>query len=144
MEDTSTRPNGIPEWNFDFTVLQVKALATGRTEDLDKAIESCREIAKRGEGFAENVILFAGATGRLDDAYRVLDAYYFDRGFTIADQRWSTEQGIYGNRRERDTHFLFHPSLAGVRRDPRFPALTKAIGLDDYWRASGTRPDYLA
>jgi len=80
----------------------------------------------------------------LDDAYRVLDAYYFDRGFTIADQRWSTEQGIYGNRRERDTHFLFHPSLAGVRRDPRFPALTKAIRLDDYWRASGTRPDYLA
>ncbi|MCL6684245.1 winged helix-turn-helix domain-containing protein [Sphingomonas alba] len=144
VEDTASRPNGIPDWNFDFTSLQVKALATGRPDDLEKAMESCREIAKRGEGFAENVILFAGAVGRIDDAYRVLDAYYFDRGFKIADKRWSTEQGMYGNRRERDTHFLFHPALLGIRRDPRFPGLTKAIGLDDYWQRSGTKPDYVA
>lgn len=144
VEDTASRPTGIPDWNFDFTTLQIRALATGRPDDLQEAMERCREVAKRGEGFAENVVLFAGATGQIDDAFRVLDAYYFDRGFRIADTRWSTEQGLYGNRRERDTHFLFHPSLAGIRRDPRFPKMMGAIGLEEYWRKSGTRPDYLA
>jgi DNA-binding winged helix-turn-helix (wHTH) protein/Flp pilus assembly protein TadD len=141
--DTASRPIGIPEWNFDFTAQQVQALATGRPADIDKAMATCLEVAKRGAGFAENVTMFAASVGRIDDAYRVLDSYFFDRGFAIGDRRWSSEQGMYSDRRDRLTYFLFDPPLADFRRDPRFEPLTRTIGLADYWRKTGTRPDYL-
>ena len=37
---------------------------------------------------------------------------------------------------------LFRPTLASVRRDPRFMHLAKRIGLADYWQKSGKWPDY--
>ena len=142
--DTATRPIGIPDWNFDFTTLEVRAVASGSLVDVDRAMANALEVAKRGTGFAENVTLFAGAVGRIDDAYGVLDGYYFDRGFSIGDRRWSNEQGMYAERRARQTYFLFDPPLAGLRRDPRFATLIRRIGLTDYWNKSGTRPEYLA
>ena len=33
--------------------------------------------------------------------------------------------------------FLFAPEAAELRRDPRFPALLTAVGLDDYWDKYG-------
>jgi tetratricopeptide (TPR) repeat protein len=41
-----------------------------------------------------------------------------------------------------DAYVLFRPALAGFRRDPRFMALAKRIGLTDYWRSSGKWPDF--
>ena len=41
-----------------------------------------------------------------------------------------------------DAYILFRPSLASVRRDPRFMAVAKRIGLLDYWRSSGKWPDF--
>lgn len=42
----------------------------------------------------------------------------------------------------RDAYVLFRPSLAGLRRDPRFMAVAKRIGLLDYWKSSGKWPDF--
>jgi tetratricopeptide (TPR) repeat protein len=42
----------------------------------------------------------------------------------------------------RDSYILFRPSLAGLRRDPRFMAIAKRIGLLDYWQSSGRWPDF--
>ena len=81
---------------------------------------------------------------RLDDAYAIIDAYFFDRGFRIAGQRWSKEQGIYAVRGDRYSYMLFSHNMEAVRADSRFASLTKDIGLDAYWRRSGTKPDYLA
>jgi TolB-like protein len=43
-----------------------------------------------------------------------------------------------------DSSFLFWPNLAEFRRDPRFIPLAAQIGLVDYWRSSGTWPDFCA
>lgn len=144
VQDAGSRPIGIPDWNFEFTALEVQAAATRQKADIDKAMAKCFEVARRGAGFAENSTMFAGAVGRIDDGFRMTDAYYFDRGFAIAGQRWSSEQGIYAGRRDRFTYFLFGPTLGAFRKDPRFDALTREIGLQDYWRKSGSRPDYLS
>jgi tetratricopeptide (TPR) repeat protein len=37
---------------------------------------------------------------------------------------------------------LFRPALDDVRRDPRFMAVAKRIGLTNYWRKSGKWPDF--
>lgn len=40
------------------------------------------------------------------------------------------------------SYVLFRPGLAKVRRDPRFMAVAKRIGLLSYWRKSGEWPDF--
>jgi hypothetical protein len=57
--------------------------------------------------------------------------------------RFSRSQGTYTPRNDRLTTLLFNPVMAEVRRDPRFTALTRRLGLADYWRKAGKLPDYL-
>lgn len=40
------------------------------------------------------------------------------------------------------SYLFFRPGLAPLRRDPRFMAVAKRIGLVDYWRSSGKWPDF--
>ncbi len=42
----------------------------------------------------------------------------------------------------RYTSFLFMPNMALLWGNPRFTALLERIGLERYWRESGTVPDY--
>jgi hypothetical protein len=95
-------------------------------------------------GFADVAIIFAGALNQVDTAFSIISAYYFDRGFTLGDQRYSKEQGMYVSSRGRSTFFLFIPRTASLRRDRRFESLTEELGLDAYWRESGSTPDYRA
>jgi TIR domain len=44
----------------------------------------------------------------------------------------------------RDRSMLFRPWMASIRRDPRFMALAKRVGLVDYWQKSGHWPDFCA
>lgn len=41
-----------------------------------------------------------------------------------------------------DPSFLFTPSTAAMRRDPRFMPLAARLGLVDYWRGTGKWPDF--
>jgi tetratricopeptide (TPR) repeat protein len=40
------------------------------------------------------------------------------------------------------SYLLFRPSLASVRRDPRFMPVAKRIGLVNYWQKTGNWPDF--
>jgi DNA-binding winged helix-turn-helix (wHTH) protein/Tfp pilus assembly protein PilF len=144
IEDTSNRPTGIPEWNFEATELQARALADPDRATVDKAMSAALVMAKRGVGFAENAIVFAGPMNLVDTAYSIMDAYFFNKGFVLGEQRYSREQGMYAAQRERNTFFLFFPRLASLRRDRRFAALIEELGLNAYWRATGLVPDYRA
>lgn len=144
IADTPNRPIGIPDWNFDATALQAKALGDPQPDLIERAMEAALTLARRGVGFAENAIIFGSAIGRIDDAFAVIDAYFFDRGFAIGEQRFSKEQGMYARRRERHTYFLFASRLAPLRKDPRFDRVTQELGLDRYWQESGSIPDYRA
>jgi DNA-binding winged helix-turn-helix (wHTH) protein/Tfp pilus assembly protein PilF len=142
IDDPDTRPIGIPEWNFALGRKEARALQSRAAADVDAAVAAYREAARTGAGFAENAIVFASAAGRLDEAFTVAAAYFFDRGATIGDQRFAPEQGIQGARRQRYSAFLFTPPAAAMRADPRFEPLVREIGLDDYWRRAMLAPDY--
>lgn len=138
VDDVATRPLGIPDWDFDLVGLAARALASGDGAAIRNAVSAWSGAATNGTGFTENAAILAAFTGNLDEAFRLLDALYFDRGFRMADTYFSRDQRMYAGR-ERHTYVLFHRTNAALRRDPRFADLTSRLGLDDYWRRSNSR-----
>lgn len=136
------RPAGIPEFNFPMIDAVARAMLSRKPADIDEAIRVNLEAAHKGKGYAENTIQFASALGRLDTAFQVADAYFFDRGFRIGEFRFAPEQRTYQHRGLYRTQFLFYPSTAAMRADSRFAGLTAENGLDRYWRETGSTPDY--
>lgn len=137
INDTASRPVGIPSWNFDLNQAQAEALTSGSEVKLKASLQALTEAARKGVGFAENAAIFAAFLNDLDTAFKILIGLYLNRGFEVADVRFSPEQAIY-LARERNTYILFRRQLHPVRRDPRFRDLTQEIGLRDYWKRTGT------
>ena len=140
--DRSGRPIGVPDRVFDIAFASAKALATGASADIDGAAKRHLAAIPEGAAYAENAVTFLSAVGRLDEAYRVLDAYFFGRGPVISDSRFGHETATYTPSYNRQCYFLFYGPSAALRADPRFAGLVREIGLEDYWRRTGTQPDY--
>ena len=86
-----------------------------------------------------NIPLNAGifvALGRPDIAFAALEKFYFGTG------SFGDPVPPPGRFARRFTSFLFAPPMAPVRNDLRFASLIERIGLDRYWRDTGTAPDY--
>jgi DNA-binding SARP family transcriptional activator len=143
LNDSTARPTGIGIGEFNSVLLVVRALQSHAKTDVDQAMVDELARAGQGAGFAENTIQFASALDRLDDAFAVAEANYFNRGFVVPDVRFSKEQGTYTPLGERQTNFLFFPVTAPMRADRRFEPLVEGLGLVRYWRQSGATPDYL-
>ena len=64
IEDSDNRPTGIPEWNFELSATEARALNSRAPTDVEAAIAAHRHAAGQGIGFAENAIIFAAAMGK--------------------------------------------------------------------------------
>jgi len=142
--DRTNRPTNIDPEEID-SVVRVAEAVQSRSESAIRAVtKEWLERAHRGAGYAENAAQFMSALGRLDEAFAVLRAYYFSEGFDCGEVRFERATGSFTPRNDRQTAILFNPAMAPLRRDERFTALIMKLGLPDYWRASGRKPDYLA
>ncbi|HEY1125668.1 MAG TPA: winged helix-turn-helix domain-containing protein [Sphingobium sp.] len=141
-EDMGNRPSGIDAEEFDALMAVARAARSGARSEIDSVMDEQFRRAGQGAGMAENAIQFACLFGRLDDAFTIADAYYFDRGFVVPDARFFGSQGSYSPRSARNTRFLFQPSTARMRTDPRFQGIVESIGMERYWREIGVQPDY--
>jgi DNA-binding winged helix-turn-helix (wHTH) protein/tetratricopeptide (TPR) repeat protein len=142
IEDVDHRPTGLPAWDFDLCAAESRALLTRSAADVDAAAAMYWEHAHKSVGVASNAAQFFAAVGRLDDAFTVLNAFYFNRGFDVGIRSYTEEQGTYSERRNRITWPFWLPFMSDLRGDPRTGAIMTEIGLADYWRKSGYRPDF--
>lgn len=140
-QDQATRPPGVLDENIDLHIPAARALMTRAPADVDKAARLQLAAAARGMGYAENAIDWLSALGRVDDAYRVARAMYFGEGFAISEQRFAGPDARFMSEKSRNTTLLFMPPTAPMRADPRFGRLVADIGLADYWRRAGVKPD---
>lgn len=142
IDDPDTRPAIVAPEDFPMLAQVARAALSRADSDIDRAVEMVVAAARRGAGYAETGIQYAALLGRADAAFAIADAYYFDRGFTVADRRFTDRQRTATQREERRTRFLFFPTAAAIRGDPRFAGLVEGVGLSRYWRETNTRPDY--
>ena len=84
---------------------------------------------------APQAVRFLGAIGDKTTVFELLDAYFRRRGPYAREAMTPI-----GPMAPIMTDFLFHPTSRIMWDDPRFAALTRDIGLDEYWRSAGFVP----
>ncbi len=136
------RPLGISDYSFQISEAETRALSTRSDADVAAAIDRHVAAAQVGVGYAQNAIIFAAVVGRLDTAFQVAGAYFFDEGWRMPDQRYTRDIRLYSANRSRPTYFFFDRHLAAMRADRRFDVLMQRIGMEEYWRTVGVQPDY--
>lgn len=142
VENLDARPETVDEANFQRTRAVAKAMVSQSADDIAAALALVQAAARSGAGHAENAIQYAAALGRGDIAFEVCDAYFFAKGFTVPEVRFAARQKTYTPANDRRTNFLFFPSTAPLRSDPRFARIMLAVGLEAYWREAAAPPDY--
>jgi hypothetical protein len=135
-ENVGARPLGVPADAFAPGVALATAIATGSGVDVEAAVKLALERARRGPEELPSAIQTLAVLGQSDAAFDLLGSYFLER-----PSRNATSSAI-GPLTRRGTDFLFAQPLKALRADARFAALTQAIGLDGYWRATGSTPDY--
>ena len=121
----------------------VSASMTRQPVEIDAAIERVMAGVGLSVGAVVNAMMLLNLMGATDAAFDLANAYYLEQGPVIAAMQWRPGQPIVPDQRRRKTNMLFTPVAAAMRRDPRFPQLVEAMGLTNYWRRRGIRPDYL-
>ncbi|HKX90800.1 MAG TPA: winged helix-turn-helix domain-containing protein [Sphingomicrobium sp.] len=131
LADTATHPAGLDQMELDTEQALADALADGSQAARRQAAARFEEAARRGPAFAPITAFSIGLLGFTDPAFAILDGYYFGRG------EWAKARAP----RPR-TLQLFNASARSLRADHRFAQLTNELGLENYWRAVRTQPDY--
>lgn len=131
-----SRPVGVPDATFALGVQLATALSDRNEATTNRATQSIRENVASGVLSVESAVLYLSALGAIDAAYALLGSYYSGSTDPKGGHR------PIARLERRYTDFLFMPPTEPLRRDPRFARLTAATGLDAYWRAAHTQPDY--
>jgi len=144
INDREGRPFGMPERAVDFWRAPLTALETRNSADVTAAMESNLAVVARSPGTAVTGICFASKLGDIDSAFAMADAYLLRKGPRVEGLlRSGPDQLAVTDQRWRMTMMLFIPATAGMRADARFMPLCQEMGMADYWRSAGVRPDFL-
>ncbi|HEV2748676.1 MAG TPA: tetratricopeptide repeat protein [Allosphingosinicella sp.] len=139
VRDVSGRPLDYPDSRFDTFFAAARALQTRAARDVDRAVALQLDRVAKDVTIAGVAAQYCAALGRPDEAFALLRGFYFGEGRWAA--AWPGRTGAQGSQL---TRILFQPLMASLWRDARFPALTEQAGLENYWRSTGTLPDYRA
>ncbi len=142
--DIGKHPTGIPDESLVINDAELNAFESRARSDIDRATQHHLKAARMGIGYAQDAMMFTSATQQPDLMFEIAQGLFFNRGFALGENRYMRSQGLYRPGRWRPTYFLFYPPMARYRSDTRFDALLVELGLKDYWRTIGVRPDYLA
>jgi tetratricopeptide (TPR) repeat protein len=132
LDDPIGRPPGYPAANVEAARLTALALA-GSSRSSEALKENLRQL-ELGDLNALTVVQRCVALNDSDEAFDILDGYYFGRGQYAAVQPMAEE--------DISTSELFMPPMKAAWGDARFADLTKATGLHAYWKESGCAPDF--
>jgi tetratricopeptide (TPR) repeat protein len=134
LNDTEGRPLDVLPGIVEAATATARAL-TGQISR-DQGVAANISYLKTNPGPALAVAQACAAMGDAATTFDLLNGYFFGEG------EWAALAPPAGDQ-DRQTSPLFQPPMRGLWKDKRFAALVQRIGLTDYWRKSGSRPDYL-
>lgn len=139
LADKRSWPSGVPEEQTKSFVNVTRAIQSKDPAQVRDATDEQLKFGRLSAQQAELVIRTVTALGSIDDAFALIDDYYFGRRKVIPD---SPVQGSGFSPEQRQTRILFQPVTKPLRTDPRFERLVEELDLDEYWKATENPPDY--
>ena len=133
LRDGAERPADVTQAYVD--AVRQTAESLGGTRPASSAIAGNLDYLQDNPAAALQVAQASAALGDAGTAFEIFDGYYFGEG------KWSRVAPANGDE-DRFTNTLFQPPMRGLWGDARFGRLVERIGLEAYWRQSGTVPDY--
>jgi DNA-binding winged helix-turn-helix (wHTH) protein len=106
------------------------------------ARDACFNGARIGAQLGGQAVMILSALDEVDAAFDVANGFLLSRGSIVQRRKRLFKAEINDAGWRINTQWLFVPPAAVMRADPRFLPLCEGVGLADYWRARGVRPDY--
>lgn len=131
------RPFGMPDGTYPAIMAAARAVETRAPADIEAALGAYLTVIARSSVQIPSAVALAAALGRIDTAFGLLDNYYFQEGPFAPPRRPPVVTAP-----RRITEILFRDPDTALQPDPRFGQILERIGLERYWRSTGTRPDY--
>jgi DNA-binding winged helix-turn-helix (wHTH) protein/tetratricopeptide (TPR) repeat protein len=135
--DPESLPSGFGEAQVARALALAKAVDSNAAEDVEPVIASLLQAARSNSSTIPKAAEVLSLFGRFGLMFAALDRYLLNSG------SFGTPEPI-GPYVRRATDLLFSVPLAPVRQDSRFTGLLERTGLEAYWKASRSRPDYRA
>ena len=133
-----TQPENMGPNAARWRVILARAVERQEPADIEASLDEVTRQAAGALGSAPAVAPLFVLLGRPDLALLAIERYYLG-GEAGALGPAVAAPTVY---ERRYSAFLFTPDMAPLRGDPRFERLLERIGLERYWRDSGTLPDY--
>ena len=133
--DPDSRPSGLDLREIDLRIRLARAAETRAPAEVETSINDFQRLAFKDVASVPFAAAVFALLGRPDLTFASLERYYFNIG------AFGRSNPI-GPITRRHTKELFSPPLAPLRSHPRFAAILRGTGLEDYWRETRTQPDF--
>ncbi len=135
LRATTRLPGSIAPDTMETLVSNAEAFSTGR------GIAEYRNRNRKAPAAVLIANIFTTASsmvvsGMTDELFALFEAFFF--GGVVNGTRVDPPEPLD----MRPTSLLFSPAVLSLRHDPRHASLLERTGLEEYWRESGTQPDF--
>jgi DNA-binding winged helix-turn-helix (wHTH) protein/tetratricopeptide (TPR) repeat protein len=132
-----TRPEHLPPAAIEARMVLARAVERGDPADIAASLADMRQSITEVAAVPMAAPTFM-LLGRPDLTLLAIERYFLGAD----EDELGPAVAPPGRYERRYTYFLFMPNMASLWPEPRFAALLDRIGLERYWRASGSAPDY--
>jgi tetratricopeptide (TPR) repeat protein len=88
-------------------------------------------------------VMILSALGDIEAAFEIANGYLLGRGPIIRREQPGSNAPVTAAIGRINMQWMFTPPCAVMRADPRFGPLCDGIGLTEYWRKRGVKPDFM-
>jgi tetratricopeptide (TPR) repeat protein len=124
-------PGAMARWRTCLAALDHPFTAT-----IAKARDACIQGAVTSPEFAGQAVMIMSSLGQFNTAFDIANGLLLSRGPIVP------RDTAHGAGWRIGTQWMFTPPAAPLRADPRFLAICDGVGITDYWRKRGVKPDY--